>query len=162
MSKVLNILDTISKLLWSVIGAMILSYSILWFINLYELFSPTDYWFDYKEVKSVSWSYMKGQPISMVSTVGRRKDMELRREDTAYCYNELDPDFTFKWITQFRPVEGTQQVQAFDFRKTVRKYYPKIDEGVTSCKICGSAIWITKQWYKKVHSYCSNLFLVNK
>jgi len=147
-----------SQLFGAIVWSFILSFALLWLVNIWERALPRTFWFEYHSVVPAKESFKKWELLSFVSTTTRHRDIDMERQDTAYCN---DGTFTQKYQMQRRPVTGTERMTKGE-RKWVWNYFIPIEDHELTCKMCWSAIGYTDHWYKKIYSYCTNEFKVNQ
>jgi len=156
----LSIRKIISDGIWAGIWWLMLCFFLLLLIHAGEYILPTSFWFEYQSVIPIKAEYIRWEPLSFVSETTRHRSINMERQDTAYCKDSPD-GVSNKHKTQRRPDEGTELMSPWK-RKEERKYFIPLYEDMRICKMCWSAIGTTQYWYKKVYSYCTEEFQVNK
>lgn len=149
----------IFKALFSIMIISVLISSTLTIANhIYQKFSPTSWWFAYKSIEPVKWTFHKWEILEFETDVTRYHSINVRREDTAYCTSDLVYQ---KYPTQYRPNWNRNEYKEAWHTIWTRLYYIPIDEDEHKCKMCGTVIWTTDLWYNKIYTYCTKDFLVN-
>jgi len=146
--------DFFGAIIWS----FIISLAMLWLVHIVEYSLPTSFRYEYYSVLPAKESFKKWELLSFISTTKRHRDMDMERQDTAYCG---DGTITRKYPMQRRPANWTELMTRGE-RRWIWKYYIPLEDHEITCKMCWSAIWYTNYWYKKIYSYCTNNFKVNQ
>jgi hypothetical protein len=144
---------------WSILGALIISYSMLWLLHIWEYMSPTIVWFNYQSVTPVQTVYKAWEKLKFLSKVRRYQSINMQRQDTAYCV--IDTWFNHKLSTQYRPEQGVELMTPW-YKASIWTYDIAIPPQYNSCRMCGNSIGTTSLGYKKIYSYCTDYFLVNQ
>lgn len=145
------------ELLWAFIGMILICSAGFILVRIWEWILPVRFWFEYQSVVPTKTWYKIGEPITLVSTMERKRPIKLQRQDFLIC--EVDGTHQ-KLSTQYRPVLGNEYAPAWIYI-TPREYNLPIPILATKCKVVGSAIGKTKHNREKTYSYFTDTFLVN-
>lgn len=148
------------EVLGAIMGAIMLCIIWLGVLHIYEYSMPTSRRFEYKEVIPTKNIYKYGDRITLLSTVNRKRSINMQWQDLAYC-KYYEDEYWHKLPTQYRPDQGMEYITPW-YRSSIREYSIKIPDNMFTCKMCGNSIWTTRRWYKKVFNYCTSEFMVNQ
>ncbi len=160
MVKTLQYHLSIHSLIGAIFGALILSYTRIAILNVYEFIMPTSYRFQYVSVTPTKESFQSWELLSFLSKVDRKNGIDMQRQDLAYC-KESESSYQYKLPTQIRPNQSYEYMTPA-YRESIRQYFIPIPIQHKLCKMCGNAIWRTSYGYEKIYSYCTQRFKVNQ
>lgn len=140
------------------------------YLYMYEAFSPTTSWYEYGDiaVKPLRLEFKVGENPKFVSDVQYYRNIDMRWEDTLWCYQNGGLK---KYKTQRWPESGNERMLAgtsmfADAGENVVPYWEysaqQIDDYATSCYIRSMSIGRTPFGFEKEFRYTSETFFVNR
>ena len=135
-----------------------MSLVLLVLVHAFEYVAPTSSFFEYKSVTPVKGEFRVWEPLEFVSNVVRHRGINMQWQDTLYCTDGLHRE---KYPVQITPQTGTEYIRAWTYT-SLWKYSILIDKNERECVMCGTVIGVTTHGYKKIYSYCTEPFGVNR
>ena len=127
-------------------------------VHAFEYVAPTSSFFEYRSVVPVKGEFRAWETLEFVSDVVRHRGINMQWQDALYCTDWLHKE---KYPTQIIPPTGTEYVKPWTYT-SLWKYSIPIEKNERECVMCGTAIWTTTHGYKKIYSYCTEPFGVNR
>ena len=127
-------------------------------VHAFEYVAPTSSFFEYKSVIPVKGEFKVWGPLEFVSDVVRHRGINMQWQDALYCTDGL---YREKYPTQIIPPTGTEYMKPWTYT-SLWKYLIPIDKNERECVMCGTAIGVTAHGYKKIYTYCTDSFGVNR
>jgi hypothetical protein len=145
--------------------------------HLIQRFTPQVSYFEYAAVKPAQPYFSVGETLRFNSFVEYKRDIDMRWEDTLYCYERGGWK---KYTPQFWPVDQETQrkdkgLVNLEINEETGTLSPKTEDlefwelfkhdpapDATHCYVCGNAIGKTDKEYPKVQDFCTETFPVNQ
>jgi hypothetical protein len=135
----------------------------------YERFSPAESWYGYgtPPVKPLELAFEKGEAPKFVSDITYHRDIDIRWEDTLWCYERSGIK---KYPTQYWPPSGSERKvsgfsglegQGIEEVPFWEYYIADVSPEATSCFIRAVVIGTTSLGFEKITTFTSESFLVN-